>query len=167
MDNQGTPGYWGIFCPECKLFMIWLHSQRWRSQIWRFFFRPAPPPPIEFVNAAPPRKCLFWFRPPTPPPFQVILQEKCGSICQWLQLVEYSSNQTLPYIGVTNKKLSSFCLEWTTCITQENEAGWFWNFEHMELSFLWATDPNFLLSRNFGHLYRRARDWLCIQETLE
>ena len=39
--------------------------------------------------------------------------------------------------------------------------------EHMELSFLWATDPNFLLSRNFGHLYRRARDWLCIQETLE
>ena len=27
-------------------------------QIWRFFFRPAPPP----------RKCLFWFRPPNPPP---------------------------------------------------------------------------------------------------
>ena len=39
--------------------------------------------------------------------------------------------------------------------------------EYMELSFLWATDPNFLLSRNFGHLYRRARDWFCIQETLE
>ena len=85
------------------------------------FFSDQHPPPIEFVNAAPPRKCLFWFRPLTPPPFQVILQEKCGSICQWLQLVEYSSNQTLPYIGVTNKKLSSFCLEWTTCITQENE----------------------------------------------
>ena len=37
--------------------------------------------------------------------------------------------------------------------------------EYMELSFLWATDPNFLLSRNIGLLYRGARDWLCIRET--
>ena len=31
----------------------------WRSQIWRFFFRLAPPPPTEFVNAAPPENTFF------------------------------------------------------------------------------------------------------------
>ena len=31
-------------------------------------------------------------------PLQAILREKRGSICQGLQLVEYSSNQTLAYI---------------------------------------------------------------------
>ena len=47
---------------------------------------------------------------------------KCGSICQGPQLVEYSSNQTLSCVGVTKKKLSSFCLQRTTRITQEIEA---------------------------------------------
>ena len=71
---------------------------------------------------------LFFGPEPPPPPLnqiclhQAILREKHGSICQGLQLVEYSSNQTLHYIGVTKKKASSFCLQWTMCITQENEA---------------------------------------------
>ena len=70
----------------------------------------APPPP--------PRKFLFLFGPLTPH-YQAIFWEKH----QGLQLVKYSSNQTLPYIGVTEKKkLSPFCLQWTTCIRQENEA---------------------------------------------
>ena len=99
MDNQGTPGYWGIFCPECKLFMIWLHSQRWRSQIWRFFIRPAPPPPPNSSMRPPPENVSFDLDPLLPPP-PGNFAGKCGSICQWLQLVEYSSNQTLPYIGV-------------------------------------------------------------------
>ena len=87
------------------------------------FFGPVPPPPTEFANATPPQ-VLFWFGPPfpLPPSPQAILWEKCQSICQGLQLVEYSSNQTLIFIGVTKKKLSSFCLQQTMCIMQENEA---------------------------------------------
>ena len=92
-------------------------------------------------------------------------------------MVQYSSNQTLPYMGVTKKKLSSFCLQWTTCIMQENEARncttsirsqmilEFWNIRSLNLSFLWATDPNFLLFGRFGHPYRQAGDWLSIWET--
>ena len=86
------------------------------------FFSDQHPPPDRIRQCTPPPENVSFDLDPLLPPLQVILQEKCGSICQWLQLVEYSSNQTLPYIGVTNKKLSSFCLEWTTCITQENEA---------------------------------------------
>ena len=84
----------------------------WRSQIWRFFFGPAPLfPPTEFANTT-----------PNPPPPRTIARENRGSIYQGLQVIEYSSNQTLAYIGVTKKKLSSICLQRTTCITQENEA---------------------------------------------
>ena len=60
---------------------------------------------------------LFLDQNPPPPPLnqiclhQAILWEKHGSICQGLQLVEYSSNQTLHYIGVRKKKASSFCLQ--------------------------------------------------------
>ena len=60
------------------------------TQIWRFFFRLAPPP-TEFDNAAPPENFRFG-------PLQAILREKRGSIFQGLQLVEYSFNQTLAYI---------------------------------------------------------------------
>ena len=91
MDNQGTPGYWGIFCPECKLFMIWLHSQRWRSPNLEIFFQTSTPPPTEFVNAPPPPENVSFDLDPLIPPLQVILQEECGSICQWLQLVESDS----------------------------------------------------------------------------
>ena len=61
------------------------------TQIWRFFFRLAPLPPAEFANAAPPENFRFG-------PLQAILREKRGSICQGLQLVEYTSNQTLAHI---------------------------------------------------------------------
>ena len=85
-----------------------------------------------------------------------------------LQVVEYSSNQTLAYIGVTKKKLSSICLQRTTSITQENEARnrntskrsqmilEFWNIWSLNLSFLWATDPNFLLSGGFWSPVRES-----------
>ena len=88
---------------------------------------------ISFLTSTPPTEfSIMWCPPPpenfsfdldslTPPPPPNFV-EKPGSICQGLQLVEYSSNQTLTYIGVTRKKLSSFCLQWTTCITLENEA---------------------------------------------
>ena len=46
-----------------------------------------------FANVAPSGKFHFWFRP-----LQAILREKRGSICLGLQLVEYSSDQTLAYI---------------------------------------------------------------------
>ena len=120
----------------------------WGSQIWRFFFGPAHAPPVEFANT-------------TPYPHRIISREKRGSIYQGLQVVEYSSNQTLAYIGVTKKKLSSICLQRTTSITQENEARSrntskrsqmileFWNIWNLNLIFLWATDPNFLLSGGF------------------
>ena len=127
-------------------------AKLWRSQIWRFFFGPAfPPPPTEFANTT----------PTPPPPTEQFRGEKRGSIYQGLQVVEYSSNQTLAYIGVTKKKLSSICLQRTTSITQENEARnrntskrsqmilEFWNIWSLNLSFLWATDPNFLLSGGF------------------
>ena len=114
---------------------------------------------------------------PPPPPQTSNFAGKCGSICQGPQLVEYSSNQTLSCVGVTKKKLPSFCLQRTTRITQEIEARnhntstkseiilEFWNIWSLNLSFLWATDPNFFLSGGFGHPYRRAGDWLCIRES--
>ena len=116
------------------------------------FFSDQPPP-------SPDRVCQYHSPPPSPP--QAISWEKRGSIYQGLQVVEYSSNQTLAYIWVTKKKLSSICLQRTTCIMQENEARnrntsmrsqmilEFWNIWSLNLSFLWATDPNFLLSGGF------------------
>ena len=103
------------------------------------------------------------------------VRQKRGSICQGLQSVEYSSNQTLAYIGVTKKKLSSFCLQRTTCITQEKPGTVirsqmileFWNIWRLDFSFLWATGQNFLLSGSFGHPYGREGGWLFIREPLE
>ena len=71
----------------------------------------SPPPPTEFANTTP---------TPYPLPHWAISRE--NSIYQGLQVVEYSSNQTLAYIGVTKKEFSSICLQRTTSITQENEA---------------------------------------------
>ena len=82
-----------------------------------------------------------------------------------------------PFLGVTKKKLSSFYSQRITCIAQESEARnrntsirsqiilEFWNIWSLNLSFLRATDPNFLWSGSFGHPYGRERDWLCIRET--
>ena len=48
----------------------WADANLWRSQIWRFFFGPAPPlPPTEFANATLPREINFFkFGPPDPLP---------------------------------------------------------------------------------------------------
>ena len=109
-----------------------------------------------FEDLATPPPSLIEFANTTPLPSPSNFAEKRGSIYQGLQVVEYSSNQTLAYIGVTKKKLSSICLQRTTSITQENEARnrntskrsqmilEFWNIWSLNLSFLWATDPNFL-----------------------
>ena len=90
------------------------------------FFWTSPPPPNRICQCNPPPKFFFYLDPPLPLPLpsypQAILWEKCQSICQGLQLVEYSFNQTLVFIGVTKKKLSSFCLQQKMCIMQENEA---------------------------------------------
>ena len=68
-----------------------------------------------------------------------------------------------PFLGVTKKKLSSFYSQRITCIAQESEARnrntsirsqiilEFWNIWSLNLSFLRATDPNFLWSGSFGH----------------
>ena len=101
-----------------------------------------PPTPTEFANTTP--------YPSPPPPHRAISREKRGSIYQGLQVVEYSSNQTLAYIGVTKKKLSSICLQRTTCITQGNEARnrytskrsqmilEFWNIRSLNLTFFFV-----------------------------
>ena len=126
-----------------------------------FFFGPASP--TKFAKAIPPGTFFFIWTPYSP--HRAISREKRGYICQRLQLVDYSSNQTLAYIGVTKKKLSPFCLQRTTRNTQENEARnrntsirsrvilEFWNIWSLNLRFLWATDPNFPLSGSFGHPY--------------
>ena len=80
------------------------------SNLEIFFWTSTSPPP----HVTPLKKILFQSGPHTPPPPPAIMQEmqeKRGSICQGLQLVEYLSNQTLAYIGVTKKKLCSFCLQ--------------------------------------------------------
>ena len=78
------------------------------SNLEIFFWTSTSPPP----HVTPLKKILFQSGPHTPPPpIMQEMQEKRGSICQGLQLVEYLSNQTLAYIGVTKKKLCSFCLQ--------------------------------------------------------
>ena len=85
-----------------------------------FRTRGAPPPhQIRQCDSPPP---TFLFRNGPPTSNRAISREKRRSIYQGLLFVEYSSNQILAYIGVTKKKLCSFCLQRTTCITQENEA---------------------------------------------
>ena len=142
----------------------------WRSQIWRLFFGPASPP-------HPDRVCQYDSLP-LPPPNRAISREKRGSIYQGLQVVEYSSNQTLAYIGVTKKKLSSICLQRTTCITQGNEARnrytskrsqmilEFWNIGSLNLIFFCGQliQTSFYMVV-FGHPYARAGDHLRIRET--
>ena len=119
------------------------------------FFRTSNPP-------IPDRFCQYHPPPPSPP------SNFAGKTWIYLAVVEYSSNQTLAYIGVTKKKLSSICLQRTTCIMQENEARnrttsiWsqmiseFWNIWSINLSFFWATDPNFLLYGGFWSPVRKS-----------
>ena len=109
------------------------------------FFRTSTPFPRPNSPMRPPRKFLIYFYPPPLP---------------------HSSRL---YRSITKKKVSSFCLQRTTCMTQENEARdritsirsqmivEFWNIWSLNLSFSWATDPNFLLSGSFGQPYESGR----------
>ena len=132
---------------------------------------PLPPTPYPLPLPLPPTPY------PLPPPFPARPSNfagKRGFICQGLQLAEYSFNHMLAYIAVAKKKVCCICLQWTTLTTQENEARnrntsigsqmilESWNIWSLNLSFLWATDPNFLLS---GSLVTRAGDRLRIRES--
>ena len=130
-----------------------------------------------WTSTLPTLKFFFDLDPPSPPPHKQFCGEKRQSICQGLQLVEYSSRDSHFYRS--NKEETLFFLFATNNVhshSQENEARncntsisqiilEFWNILSLNLSFLRATDPNFLLSESFGHPYRRAGDWSCIQET--
>ena len=143
----------------------------WRSQIWRYFFWTSTlTHPTEFADATPSRKISFLIWTPYPPPPTPPSSLSVTSI----GFILIQSNSCL---NRSNKETTLFFLFTTTCITQENEARnhytsirsqmilEFWNIWSLNLSFLWATDQNFLLSRSFGHPHRRAGDWLCIRET--
>ena len=145
---------------------------------------PTSPRPSSPMRPFPGKLFFFNLDPLTllpPPPQTSNFAGKCGSICQGPQLVEYSSNQTLSCVGVTKRNSLLFvCNEQRASrkklkpetIIQAQKARWkseiileFWNIWSLNLSFLWATDPNFFLSGGFGHPYRRAGDWLCIRES--
>ena len=126
-----------------------------------------------------PKKFVFKLAPIPPPP-------PCNSAGKtWI----YLSGTSISWIFIQsdsclyrcNKEKTLFFLFATTtvqsCITLENDARnhnesirsqmilEFWNLWSLNPSFLWATDPNFLLCRSFGYPYRRAEDWLCIRES--
>ena len=138
-----------------------------RCQPGDFFSDQHSPPPLPRPSSP--------IRSLPPPPHWAISRE--NSIYQGLQVVEYSSNQTLAYIGVTKKKFSSICLQRTTSITQENEArnrntsirsqmiSDFWNIRSLNLIFSGQLIQTFFYLVVFGHLYGRAGDCLCIRET--
>ena len=123
----------------------------------------------------PPRKFLIYFYPPypIPPPPPISPSNFAGKT--WISLSGSSigwiliQSDSRLYRSITKKKVSSFCLQRTTCMTQENEARncitsirsqmivEFWNIWSLNLSFSWATDPNFLLSGSFGQPYESGR----------
>ena len=119
-------------------------------------------------NSLPEISFLIWTPYPPPPTLPSSLSVTS------IGLILIQSNSCL---NRSNKEKTLFFLFTTTCITQENEARnhytsirsqmilEFWNIWSLNLSYLWATDQNFLLSRSFGHPHRRAGDWLCIRET--
>ena len=131
---------------------------------------PLPPTPTPTPTPYPlpptPTPTPYPYPYPYPYPFPALPSNfagKRGFICQGLQLAEYSFNHMLAYIAVGKKKVCCICLQWTTLTTQENEARnrntsigsqmilESWNIWSLNLSFLWATDPNFLLSGSFSH----------------
>ena len=89
------------------------------------FFRTSPPPPLpptEFSDATFPRETYFFYLDPliSPPPPHEQYRGKNVDLSvkdlNWLN----THPIRLSYIGVTRKKLSYFCLQRTTRITQEN-----------------------------------------------
>ena len=69
-----------------------------------------------WTSTLPTLKSFFDLDPPLPPSPQAILWEKHQSICQGLQYWLNTHPETLIFIGVTKKKLSSFCLQQIMCI---------------------------------------------------
>ena len=124
------------------------------------FFSDQHPPP------SPDRVCQY--HSPPPPPKQFRGKNVDLSIRDFKWFNTHPIRLSLIYIWVTKKKLSSICLQRTTCIMQENEArnrntsmrsqmiSEFWNIRSLNLSFFWATDPNFLLYGGFWSPVRES-----------
>ena len=115
----------------------------------------------------------FWHSLKVKPGFLILLINLKGHKSTGGGRTWYGKRETLvpprppydppPFVELTKKKLSSFYSQRITCITQESEARnrstsirsrmilEFWNTWSLNLSFLRATDPNFLWSGNFGH----------------
>ena len=139
------------------------------------FFRTSTPSPRPNSPMRPPRKFLIYFYPPYPPPPPPPISPSNFAGKTWISLSGSSigwiliQSHSRLYRSITKKKVSSFCLQRTTCMTQENEARdritsirsqmivEFWNIWSLNLSFSWATDPNFLLSGSFGQPYESGR----------
>ena len=91
-----------------------------------FFFRTSTPPPDRILQCDHPLENFFLDLDPLPPPPPLSPTDRFRGKNLDLSVRDFSWLNTHPirlaYIGVTKKKLSSFCLQRTTCITQENEA---------------------------------------------
>ena len=88
-----------------------------------FFSDQHPPPPDRIRQCDHPLENFFLDLDPLPP---LSSTDRFRGKNLDLSVRDFSWLNTHPsrlaYIGVTKKKLSSFCLQRTTCITQENEA---------------------------------------------
>ena len=132
-----------------------------RCQSLEIFFWTSTPSQQNLSMQPPLENFFFLFGPPS-------LSNFMGKM--WV----YLSGTSICWILIQLGSRLYSCLQWTTCILQENEArNWntstrsleFWNIWSLSLSFLWATDPNFLLSGSSGHPYGRVGDWLRIWVT--
>ena len=132
-----------------------------------FFWTSTPPPQPNLPMHPPPSSFLIWTPPPPPPPPLLPTSNFVGRMSIYLSgtsiIIGWILIQSDSHFYRCNKEDTLFFLFATKmCIMQENEARncntsisqiilEFWNIWSLNLSFLWATDPNFLLSGSFGH----------------
>ena len=109
---------------------------------WDFFPDQYPRPDLPMRLTS---KNFFWFGLsipfPPPAPHRSTSREKHGSIYQGLQTRNRNTS-------IRSQMILKF-----------------WNKRRLNCSFLWATDPNFLLSGSFGHPCGRAGDSRTILES--
>ena len=146
------------------------------------FFWTSTPPPNWIRQCNPPDNFFFDLDlQPHPPPPQSNFAGKTwiylsGISIGWIliqpdsHLDKSNKEETLLFLFAMNNVHHSRKLSHAETViqAQEAQADHIRILEHMELkslSFLWATDPNFRLSRSFGHPHGRAGDWLCIRKT--
>ena len=117
--------FWEIFlfCMFCILHVFYLNNVI--AIVIEFAnVTPLPPPPLTTPSPYHPPYHPLPLPPPLPPPLTPTEQFRRKNVdlsvrdFNWLNIHPIG----LLLIGVTKKKLSYFCLQRTTCITQENEA---------------------------------------------